>query len=134
MREWNGSRITHQASFPFTSNESAVSRPSMPKLAAFPKAWLDDLCVHNTMTIHQWVDLAKTVDVDGLEFYSGFTELAAGPAAWKDARKISNDQGLDIPMLCCSPDFTHPDPAFRQNQIDKQKSWIDMAAGLGATL
>jgi sugar phosphate isomerase/epimerase len=105
----------------------------MPKLAAFPKAWLDDLCVHNTMTIRQWVDLAKTVDVDGLEFYSGFSELAAGPSAWRDARKISNDKGLEIPMLCCSPDFTHPDSAFRQKEIDKQKGWIDMAAGLGAT-
>lgn len=105
----------------------------MPKLAAFPKAWLDDLCVHNTMTIRQWVDLARTVNVDGLEFYSGFSELAAGPGAWNEARKISSDKGLEIPMLCCSPDFTHPDPAFRQNQIDKQKGWIDMAAGLGAT-
>ena len=37
-----------------------------------------------------------------------------------------------VPMLCCSPDFTHPDPAFRRQQIDAEKGWIDMAAALGA--
>ena len=105
----------------------------MPKLAAFPKAWLDDLCVHNTMTIRQWIDLASTVGVDGLEFYSGFTELAAGPSAWTDARDIAEGKNLPIAMLCCSPDFTHPDAAFRQKQIDTEKHWIDMAAALGAT-
>ena len=35
-------------------------------------------------------------------------------------------------MLCCSPDFTHPDLSFREKQIDKEKEWIDMAAELGA--
>lgn len=103
----------------------------MPQLAAFPKAYLDDLCVNNTMTIRQWIDLASTLDIDGLEFYSGFTELA-DPASWAASRRQAADKGLSIPMLCCSPDFTHPDPAFRQAEIDKEKRWIDMAAGLGA--
>ena len=34
-------------------------------------------------------------------------------------------------MLCCSPDFTHPDPAFRQQQVDSEKRWIDMCVELG---
>ena len=34
-------------------------------------------------------------------------------------------------MLCCSPDFTHPDPAFRQKQIEQQKFWIEMTSALG---
>lgn len=104
----------------------------MPKLAAFPKAWLDDLCVTGTMTMRQWVDLAAPLGLDGLEFYSGFAELAGGPGAWATARRIAGDRGLAIPMLCCSPDFTHPDAAFRREQVDKEKGWIDMAAGLGA--
>lgn len=103
-----------------------------PKLAAFPKAWLDDLCVHGTLSIRQWVEIGSTLGVEGLEFYSGFLELT-GPAAWAEASQIANDAGLAIPMLCCSPDFTHPDLAFRQRQIDLEKGWIDMAAGLGAT-
>ena len=41
------------------------------------------------------------------------------------------EHGLTVPMLCCSPDFTHPDPAFRQAQVDQEKRWIDMIAALG---
>src|SRR5258708_9099297 len=36
-------------------------------------------------------------------------------------------------MMCCSPDFTHPDAAFRQKEIAKQKRWIDMTHALGGS-
>ena len=103
----------------------------MPKLAAFPKAQLDDLCLPDrAMTLRQWVDLASTVDVDGLELYTGIRDLRE-PKRWPEARRIIEDHGFVMPMMCCSPDFTHPDPAFRQKQIDLEKSWIDMTAALG---
>jgi sugar phosphate isomerase/epimerase len=102
----------------------------MPQLAAFPKAFMDDLCVHGTMTIRQWIDLGATLNIDGLEFYTGFLELKQ-PAAWTDSQKMAADAGLNIPMLCASPDFTHPNAAFRRQQIDLQKSWIDMCVALG---
>jgi sugar phosphate isomerase/epimerase len=102
----------------------------MPRLAAFPKAFIDSLCIDGTMTIRQWVDLAATLDIDGLEFYTGFLELR-DPAAWSIARQMAADHGLEIPMLCASPDFTHPDPAFRAEQVVRQKHWIDMCAALG---
>jgi sugar phosphate isomerase/epimerase len=103
----------------------------MARLAAFPKAWLNDLGACGTMTLREWLDMSRTFDVDGLEFYAGFRELD-DPARWGEFRRQVEDQGLSIPMLCCSPDFTHPDPAFRMVQIDLEKRWIDMAAGLGA--
>lgn len=103
----------------------------MPKLAAFPKAQLDDLCLPDrTMTLRDWVDLASTVDVDGLELYTGIRDLQ-DPKRWPEARRIIEDQGFVMPMMCCSPDFTHPDRTFRQKQIDLEKSWIDMTAALG---
>jgi sugar phosphate isomerase/epimerase len=34
-------------------------------------------------------------------------------------------------MLCCSPDFTHPDADFRAAQVEKQRGWIDTTAALG---
>ena len=84
------------------------------------------------MTIRQWIELAATLDIDGLEFYTGFLELA-DPHAWKQSREIAADHGLTIPMLCCSPDFTHPDPAFRREQVNREKHWIEMTAELGGT-
>ena len=43
-----------------------------PKLAAFPKCYIDDLCVQQTMSLFDWIEMASTLGVDGLEFYSGF--------------------------------------------------------------
>ncbi len=91
---------------------------------------MDQLCVDGSMTVRQWVELAATLDIDGLEFYTGFLEFK-DRANWHRARRIVEDVGLRIPMLCASPDFTHPDPAFRADQIARQKGWIDMAAELG---
>jgi sugar phosphate isomerase/epimerase len=104
----------------------------MPKLAAFPKAYMDPLCIDGSMTIRQWIELAATLDIDGLEFYTGFLELA-NQQAWKQSREIAAEHGLTIPMLCCSPDFTHPDPAFRLDQVNREKHWIEMTAELGGT-
>ena len=102
----------------------------MPQLAAFPKAYMDELCVNGKMTLDQWIDLAAMLDIDGLEFYTGFIDLRDA-RQWPAARKHVEDKGLTIPMMCCSPDFTHPDPAFRKNQVELEKGWIDMAAALG---
>ena len=102
----------------------------MPKLAAFPKAYMDQLCVHGTMAIAEWVELGSRLNVDGLEFYTGFLELQQ-PGAAAQARELAEERNLTIPMLCCSPDFTHPDLSFRQAQIEHEQRWIELTAELG---
>ena len=39
----------------------------MPKLSAFPKCYMDELCVTKTMTLFDWIELAGTLGVDGVE-------------------------------------------------------------------
>jgi sugar phosphate isomerase/epimerase len=102
----------------------------MPRLAAFPKAWMDGLCVDGSLTLEGWIEMAATLDLDGLEFYAGFLDLKE-PASWPRYRRVVEDHGLCVPMLCCSPDFTHPDPEHRRRQVEAEKRWIDMAAALG---
>jgi sugar phosphate isomerase/epimerase len=104
----------------------------MPKLAAFPKAFMQALCKDGTMRVSEWIQLASKLDIDGLEWYAGFLEMADG-ANWTRFRKEVEDQGKVIPMMCCSPDFTHPDKAFREKEIAKQKRWIDMTYTLGGS-
>jgi sugar phosphate isomerase/epimerase len=100
-----------------------------PKLAAFPKGFMDELCVHRTMTLFDWIDLAATLGVEGLEFYSGFLEDE--PAFLKKAKAALEKDGLAMPMLCCSPDFTQPDPALLQAEIDREKRMIEITAFFG---
>ena len=102
----------------------------MPQLAAFPKLYLTALC-DGSMRLSEWIDLAAGLDLDGIEMYSLIVDLE-DPAHWSRFREEAASKGLAIPMLCCSPDFTHPDPAFRAAEIAKEKSWIEMASALGA--
>lgn len=104
----------------------------MPKLAVFPKAFMHGLCKDGSMGVSEWIELASKLDVDGLEWYAGFLEMA-DEDNWQRFRKQVEDSGKLIPMMCCSPDFTHPDRAFRANEIAKQKKWIDMTYALGGS-
>ena len=102
-------------------------------LAAFPKCFLDDMCVRRSMTAEQWIDQAASLDIDGLEFYWGFTPQD-DPQALERLRRRIADRGLTMPMMCCSPDFIQPDPAQRALQVERQKRVIEATAVLGGTL
>jgi sugar phosphate isomerase/epimerase len=102
----------------------------MPQLCAVPKLWMQQLCKTGEITLRQWLDIAAELKLDGVEWYSGFLEMN-DEANWSPLRQYAADRGLAIPMMCCSPDFTHPDAAFRAAEIAKEKHWIRMSAALG---
>jgi sugar phosphate isomerase/epimerase len=104
----------------------------MPRLAAFPKAYMQALCKDGSMTVSEWIELAVKLDIDGLEWYAGFLEME-NESNWARFRKQVEDHGKVIPMMCCSPDFTHPEKSFRDKEIAKQKRWIDMTHTLGGS-
>jgi sugar phosphate isomerase/epimerase len=104
----------------------------MPKLAAFPKAYMQALCKEGSMKVSDWIQLASKLDVQGLEWYAGFLEME-DEANWIRFRRDVESTGKVIPMMCCSPDFTHPDAHFRNQEIAKQKRWIDMTHALGGS-
>lgn len=84
------------------------------------------------MTLREWIDMASSLPIDGLEWYAGFLEMR-DQRNWHVLRQQVEDAGLQVPMMCCSPDFTHPDPEFRQQQVALQKQWIDMTHALGGS-
>ncbi|MCB9317939.1 MAG: TIM barrel protein [Lewinellaceae bacterium] len=104
----------------------------MPRLAVFPKAFMQALCKDGTLTVSEWIEMAVQLDIDGLEWYAGFLEMQ-DEKNWPRFRRQVEDHGKVVPMMCCSPDFTHPDREFRKNEIGKQKRWIDMTHALGGS-
>lgn len=104
----------------------------MPKLAVFPKAYMQALCKDGSMKVEEWITLASGLEVAGLEWYAGFLEMEQ-QMNWAKFRRQVEDLNMEIPMLCCSPDFTHPDPEFRKNEIQKQQHWIRMTHQLGGS-
>lgn len=90
------------------------------------------LCKEGSMRVSEWINLACQLDLDGLEWYAGFIEMG-NEKNWVRFRREVEEHGKVIPMMCCSPDFTHPDADFRCNEIHKQKRWIEMTHALGGS-
>lgn len=101
-----------------------------PRLAAFPKAWMHQLCRTGELSLDEWLDMAVSLEVDGVELYGGMLDLA-DRTKWPFWREQIDRRGLSMPMLCCSPDFTVADPTALEQQIEREIFWIDMAAALG---
>jgi sugar phosphate isomerase/epimerase len=101
----------------------------MPRLAAFPKGFFDAI-LDGRMPLEQWLDLAATLDVDGVELYSGFLQRTDAEYL-RGLRSRIEGLGLQMPMLCHSPDFTHPDVAARRAQVDLARTMIEATRTLG---
>src|SRR5205823_6804554 len=84
------------------------------------------LLCRGDMEYAAWIRSAATLGAEGLEHYDGF--IRGNPA---DVVSLMADTGQASSMLCFSPDFTHPDPAERARQIERQKAAIDLAVVLG---
>ncbi len=99
-------------------------------IAAFPKCYLDAICVDRTMDVFQWIDMADALEVEGLELYEGFfASLDRGYLeSIGDALARGNHA---MPMLCVSADFTHPDPTCRTRAVEHQLRMMETARFLG---
>ncbi|MGH9470022.1 MAG: sugar phosphate isomerase/epimerase family protein [Terriglobia bacterium] len=100
------------------------------QLAAFPKCFMDALVVDHTMTLFDWIEMARDLPIDGLETYEGSLE-SFDPAYLERVREAHERHKLAMPMLCCSPDFTSPDASARRNAVSREKQMIDVTAALG---
>src|SRR5262245_9742383 len=102
----------------------------MPKLSAFPKCYMDDLCVTKTMTLFDWIELAASLGVDGVEMYPGFFESLEADYLERIRGHLERFH-LEAPMMCASPDFTIPDQEARRAEVEREKQIIDVTADLG---
>lgn len=100
------------------------------KIAAFPKCYLDDIAGKRSMSVFDWIDMARTLDAEGLEMYEGFfTSLDDDYLC--SVRDAIAEAGFAMPMLCCSPNFTHPDPDERKRAIEREAAMIRATKLLG---
>lgn len=102
----------------------------MPKLSVFPKCYMDELCVTRTMTLFEWIELAATLGVDGVEMYPAFFESFDADYLGR-VKQCLDRCGLEAPMMCASPDFTMPDAEARGVEVEREKQIIDVTASLG---
>src|SRR5215218_8345552 len=102
----------------------------MVKLAAFPKCYMDELCVTRRMSLFEWIEVAAQLAVDGVELYDRFF-VETTPRYIGAVKARLRDNGLGMPMMCYSPDFTKPDAHERREEVERQKHVIELTAELG---
>jgi len=91
---------------------------------------MDQLVVHRSMSVFDWIEMAADLPVDGLELYDGFLETL-DEAYLEKVRRAIERRRLEMPMLCCSPDFTQPDTQARRKEIEREQKMIDVTVSLG---
>ncbi len=100
------------------------------KISAFPKCYIDDIAVKRTMTVFEWIEMAKELDAEGLEMYEGFLKNLEGGYVDSVAEAI-HDAGFAMPMMCCSPDLTNPDADQRRRAIEHEAEMIAVTRRMG---
>jgi sugar phosphate isomerase/epimerase len=102
----------------------------MIKISAFPKCYLEDIARHRTMTVFEWIEMARPLDAEGLEMYDGFFTSLDDAYIDRVGGAIT-EAGFAMPMLCCSPDFANPDPDVRKRAWDREAEMIRITRRLG---
>jgi sugar phosphate isomerase/epimerase len=99
------------------------------RLSAFPKCYLEEIASRR-MSVFQWIEMARALEADGLEMYEGFFESLDDGYVDRIGEAIAS-AGFAMPMLCCSPDFTHPESDARKRAVEHEIRLIEVARRLG---
>ena len=100
------------------------------KISAFPKCYLEEIAGEGSMSVFDWIEMAKSLRAEGLEMYEGFfTSLEDSYIL--QVRDAIAEAGFEMPMLCCSPDFTHPDRDERARAVEHEAKMIRVTKLLG---
>jgi len=100
------------------------------RIAAFPKGDLHAMVVARTKSVFEWIDDAAVLGVDGLEMHTGFL-WSTESGEIERVRDAIAAAGFQMPMMCASPDFTHPSADTRAREIDGQAEWMRLTAKIG---
>lgn len=101
-----------------------------PRLAAFPKCYIEEIAFKRAMSLFDWIEMAKALPAEGLELYEGFLE-SHDDAYLDSVGEAISKAGFSMPMMCCSPDFTHPDADMRRRAFDHEVEMIRITRRLG---
>jgi sugar phosphate isomerase/epimerase len=100
------------------------------RISAFPKCYIDDIAARRTMSVFQWIEMARDLGAEGLEMYDGFF-TSLDDAYLDTVGEALQRAGFAMPMLCNSPDFTNPDLSGRQRAIEREVALIGVTRKLG---
>lgn len=104
------------------------------RISVFPKGEMDAILA-GRMSVFDWLKMVEELPVEGVELYSGFFRGQTDTFV-DDVAAAIHGRGFEMPMLCASPDLTHPDPGVRRKEIEEELRMIEIThriSGSGAS-
>jgi sugar phosphate isomerase/epimerase len=102
------------------------------KLSCLPVSFFSDI-IEGRMTVAGWARMAAELGLDAIDLSILFVP-DRGAAAVRALRRQIEGEGMQVAMLTSYPDFTHPDRAQRERELDLERRVVETAAVLGARL
>jgi sugar phosphate isomerase/epimerase len=88
----------------------------VPRIAAFPKGFFQQLLDRTEWVLVDWIRAAASLGLDGVELYPAFLDGQDVPYLAR-LRNLAEAVGLSLPMMCASPDFIDPRPGAWERAI-----------------
>jgi sugar phosphate isomerase/epimerase len=98
-------------------------------ISAFPKCYLEQI-TEGKMSLFSWIEMAKDLGAEGLEMYEGFLQ-SLDDVYLNEVQDAIYSAGFEMPMLCCSPNFTNPDAEGRKRAVWHEIKMIEVTRKLG---
>ena len=105
---------------------------SKPRIAAFPKGYFDQLVARDPITIEDWISGASSLGIEGVELYPSFLRTTEAPYL-AELRHRSEDVGMELPMMCSSPDFVDPHSGAWEVAVELMREMVDVMVELSPT-
>ncbi|GBC92813.1 hypothetical protein HRbin15_01290 [bacterium HR15] len=80
------------------------------------------------MSLLEWLERVPAFGVSAVELYHDFLNEQNLPRVKQALQSL----GLQVSQITCAPDFTNPDPAVRQRELERMRQRVEWAATLGA--
>jgi sugar phosphate isomerase/epimerase len=99
------------------------------KLSCLPVSFYPDI-IAGRMSLGEWARMGAELGLDAVDVSILFFDDRSA-AALAHARREVEDEGMSLTMMSTYPDFTHPDPTRRAQELHVEREAVDVAAALG---
>jgi sugar phosphate isomerase/epimerase len=100
-----------------------------PRIAAFPKGFFNQFIARSGLTIEDFIRRSARLGLAGVELYPRFLS-GTDDASVTRLREVSEAAGVELPMMCSSPDFVDPAPGAWQRAVEHMRELVDVMVEL----
>jgi sugar phosphate isomerase/epimerase len=100
------------------------------QLSCLPVSFFDHI-IAGRMRVGEWAKMGANIGLDGIDLSILFVPDRSPVAVTALCREIEA-AGMEVTMVTSYPDFTHPDPAQRRQELALAQEVVRVSAELGA--